>query len=74
MRGDKSYSYDLKEEVYNELLKKHNLEDYTQIINVGEGNSDTTVDSTIEAVKSILCSSNPPTAFFACNDLWHLEL
>lgn len=75
VRGYKSYSYDIKEEVYREIMSAHNLpvnNDF--IINIGEGNSVETVDNACRAVSLYMESLyekniNMPTAFFACNDL-----
>lgn len=69
LRGQKSYSYDLKEAIYYKVLKANNIplnEDY--IIKISEGNSIKTVDLSMKAVKSKLCKQNRPTAIFACND------
>lgn len=72
VRGEKSYSYDLKERVYNEVLDKHGYGEYKKIINVGYGNKYNTVDATMEAIQQVLNNYNPPTAFFACNDIMAL--
>lgn len=69
IRGEKSYSYDLKEVVYKNILNDNS---YKKIINIGEGNKDDTVDHTMEIVQKDLLSENPPTAFFCCNDLMAL--
>lgn len=70
VRGEKSYSYDLKEGIYKEILKKYSK--YQQIINIGNGNKDDTVDRTMETIQRFLLDGNRPTAFFACNDLMGL--
>ncbi len=70
LRGAKSYSYALKEEVYYNILKKNDIairEDY--IIAIEAGNDVKTVDMSMQAVQNVLLSSQPPTAIFACNDL-----
>lgn len=69
LRGAHSYSYDLKEEVYDEVLKKHQLPIKKEnILIVEEGNSIETVDLSMEEVKKRLQENHPPTAIFACND------
>lgn len=74
VRGEKSYSYDLKEEVYKKILDKYNLLEAQCIINIGKGNSDETVDNTSEKIYSVLQNLKRPTAFFACNDLMALGI
>jgi LacI family transcriptional regulator len=69
LRGQKSYSYDLKEEVYYNVLRKNKIDinpDY--IIEIEVGNGIQTVDMSMEAVKKIMSTEHPPTAIFACND------
>lgn len=69
LQGNKSYSYDLKKEVYYKILKEQNIdivEDY--IIEVNTGNGIETVDISMDAVLERLLKPNPPTAIFACND------
>ena len=70
IRGNRSYSYDIKENVYRDTMAEHKLAIGKQsIINVGDGNSVETVDNASKVVYSILKGSVKPTAFFACNDL-----
>lgn len=69
IRGQKSYSYDLKEIVYKNIL---NDSVYKKIINIGEGNKDSTVDHTMEIIQRFLLTENRPSAFFCCNDLMAL--
>lgn len=69
VRGRKSYSYDLKEDVYLEILKKKKLSKYKKIINIGDGNSYETVNNTMDIICEELKESKPPIAIFACNDL-----
>lgn len=69
LRGKKSYSYDLKEEIYYKVLKENNIrlnKDY--IIVIDSGNSIETVDMSMRIVESRLKNNNKPTAIFACND------
>lgn len=70
IRGAKSYSYDIKEQVYRRIMAEHKLNaNDNMIINIGNGNSVETVDNTSDIVFSILKKDNRPTAFFTCNDL-----
>lgn len=68
VRGKDSYSYDIKEEVYVEVMKELNNFKPENIINIGYGNSNQTVDNTANIFVDILKSSSA-TAAFACNDL-----
>ncbi|MDI6618705.1 MAG: LacI family DNA-binding transcriptional regulator [Clostridiales bacterium] len=70
IRGYKSYSYDIKENVYKSVMNAHKIpvnNDY--IINVGEGNSSETVDNASSIMYGLLSSDFKPTAIFSCNDL-----
>ncbi len=68
VRGDKSLSYDLKEDLYRQFVKDNNL-NYEKIISVGMGNSLEVVKKTEEICKELLNSKDRGTAIFACNDL-----
>lgn len=68
IRGYKSHSYDIKEDMYKNMTKQKKLS-YCKVINIGNGNSLNAVLDTQKAVEKLLCSKNKPTAFFACNDL-----
>ncbi|MFA9397252.1 MAG: LacI family DNA-binding transcriptional regulator [Clostridiaceae bacterium] len=68
MRGYKSFSYDIKEEVYKEFINEYKL-DYQSIINVGDGNSSEVVDNSELKCEKILNSIDRPTAIFTCNEL-----
>lgn len=70
VRGENSYSYDLKEDIYIEIMKKHNFE--SNIINIGNGNKDETTSMTIAKIMDELQKSKYITAFFTCNDLMAL--
>lgn len=69
IRGEKSYSYDIKEKAYREFMSEiDNLnEDY--IINIGYGNSIETVNQTTEECIKVLQKYKNISAVFACNDL-----
>lgn len=68
VRGKDSYSYDIKEKVYREIMTDLNNFKPENIINIGNGNSSETVDNTINLFIDILKTSSA-TAVFACNDL-----
>lgn len=68
VRGAKSHSYDIKEEMYKNMIKKEKLS-YCKVINIGNGNSLNAVLDTQKTVEGLLSHGNGPTAFFACNDL-----
>lgn len=72
VRGESSYSYDLKENAYKEVLEKHGYRGNEEVINIGPGNNDETMDITMNKIKNVLEKSKHPTAFFACNDLMAL--
>ncbi|KAJ53428.1 LacI family transcriptional regulator [Clostridium tetanomorphum] len=72
IRGEKSYSYDLKEKVYKDILKKYGYDQHQEIINIGYGNSYDTVDTTMKYIEDLLNLKTCPTAFFACNDIMAL--
>lgn len=68
LRGGNSFSYDIKEKIYLDIIKKNNLK-YKKIVQISHGN---TIDSIAEAEKSMekfLQSKDRPSAVFACNDL-----
>ncbi|CDI48917.1 LacI family DNA-binding transcriptional regulator [Clostridium tetani] len=71
IRGSKSYSYDIKEKIYTDIIKKNNLK-YKEILDVGKGNSIEVVENTQKKVEELLLNKNKPTAIFACNDLMAL--
>jgi LacI family transcriptional regulator len=68
VRGHKSFSYDIKEKIYKEMVKENGLT-YENIVNVGRGNSIEVVEKSQLQMESLLCSDEKPTAIFACNDL-----
>ncbi|OPJ55227.1 LacI family DNA-binding transcriptional regulator [Clostridium oryzae] len=68
VRGHKSYSYDIKEEIYNETLRENGFT-YNEVINVGKGNSIEVVNNTEMMIEKLFNSEVQPTAVFACNDL-----
>lgn len=72
IRGENSYSYDIKETAYIEFMKNINNFSYENIINIGEGNIIETVDNTTNKLLNILSDRKDITAIFACNDLMAL--
>jgi len=68
IRGKDSYSYDVKEKVYREIMSDLNCFNENNIINIGNGNSSETVENTVDIFLDIL-NSTSATAVFACNDL-----
>lgn len=68
VRGKDSYSYDVKEKVYKETMLSLNNFKPENIINIGNGNSNDTVDNTLNIFLDVLKNSSA-TAVFACNDL-----
>lgn len=68
IRGQKSFSYDIKEKIYKEFIKKNNLK-YENIINVGKGNSIEVVQNTQKEIEKLMNGDSRPTSVFACNDL-----
>lgn len=72
IRGKDSYSYELKEEVYINLMKQNNLESNINIINIGDGNTEHTVDQAMHKTEELLEECLNITAIFACNDIMAL--
>ncbi len=72
VRGKESYSYDIKEDVYNKFMDEHNLTNQKKIIDIGEGNSNETVEGTMNILSIELSKLKGPIAVFACNDLMAL--
>ena len=69
LRGGNSYSYDLKEEVYLEVMKQsHKTVEEDSILLIQEGNSMESVNMSRQVVYERLQRPDPPTALFACND------
>lgn len=66
LRGKRSYSYDIKEEVYSDFVKARDLTE--NIIRIKDGNDVKTVEQAKEATMKVLQGSNPPNAILACND------
>ena len=69
IRGEKSYSYDVKEKVYREMMSDINNLNEEYILNIGKGNSTETVNKTMDEGIKILSSHKDISGVFACNDL-----
>lgn len=69
IRGEKSDSYEFKQDVYIEYMKKIGEFNPNNIITVGSGNSINTVEITATKVMDFLNDNKEITAFFSCNDL-----
>lgn len=69
IRGENSYSYDIKERVYKEVMIDISNFNKEYIINIGQGNGRETVNKTMEEVIKILSKHKEISAVFACNDL-----
>jgi LacI family transcriptional regulator len=68
IRGHKSFSYDIKEKIYKNMIKEHQFQ-YERIVNVGKGNSNEAVLTTQKEIEKLMEKEEKPTAIFACNDL-----
>jgi LacI family transcriptional regulator len=70
LRGQRSYSYDLKEEVYRKVLEKYGLPFKEEnIIRIEKGNSIETTELAFQAFqKRLSVKRDRPTAVFCCND------
>ena len=71
LRGEKSDSYRIKEEVYCQEMQKRDLFLAENILNIGAGNSLATVDNTMYQLMDAMLDIKA-TAIFACNDLMAL--
>lgn len=69
VRGERSDSYELKQEVYIEFMQKIGCYNPENILTVGAGNSLETVELTTSKVMDLLNKNKEITAFFCCNDL-----
>jgi LacI family transcriptional regulator len=68
IRGHKSFSYDIKEKIYKNIIEDEKL-GYERILNVGKGNSIQVVERTQCGIEELFQAEERPTAVFACNDL-----
>lgn len=68
VRGASSDSYEVKEQVFHEFMKKKGLSDAGSVIDIGDGNSVDTVDNTTRKLVKKLQDLRS-TAIFCCNDM-----
>ncbi|MHC0037085.1 LacI family DNA-binding transcriptional regulator [Pseudoneobacillus sp. C159] len=68
LRGESSFSYDLKEKIYLNMLEKNKFK-YKELVRVRHGNVKEGIAETEEKILKLLLSERRPTAIFACNDL-----
>lgn len=71
VRGDNSYSYDIKEKTYRAFYEHKGVNVERNVICVGEGNSSDVIGYTTKKFASLLLS-NQCSAAFCCNDLMAL--
>lgn len=71
LRGHRSFSYDLKEKIYKDVIKKEGLS-YEKVIDAGMGNSIEVVERVRALLMELFSQPDIPTAIFACNDLMAL--
>ncbi|MEG1310590.1 MAG: LacI family DNA-binding transcriptional regulator [Romboutsia sp.] len=69
IKGENSYSYDIKEKVYKEIMNDLDNMNEKYILNIGQGNGIETVNKTMEQGIKILSENKEISAVFACNDL-----
>lgn len=69
VRGVHSDSYKIKEDAYIDLMSQEGLFDSHNIVNIGEGNNNETVDNTMNCLQVILPDYGNITAIVTCNDL-----
>ncbi|HHX62967.1 MAG TPA: LacI family transcriptional regulator [Epulopiscium sp.] len=72
MRGKNSYSYDIKEKIYTQMMEEHNLQANINIINIGEGNTEHTVNEAMTKAEQFFMQESNTTAIFTCNDIMAL--
>lgn len=66
LRGKKSYSYDIKEEVYRQFMESKGYS--PSIVRIKDGNDAHTVEQAKEVIITLLQSEQRPKALLACND------
>ena len=69
VRGQRSDSYEFKQDVYTSLMKKANLFNQDNILTISGGNSLDTVELTINKMMEVLPKRKDVTAVMCCNDL-----
>lgn len=68
LRGESSFSYDVKEKVYSNIIDKYGLS-YNRIIKIEHGNTINSIEEAKNAVYDLLKSKEKPSSIFACNEL-----
>ncbi|GAA0180735.1 LacI family DNA-binding transcriptional regulator [Clostridium sediminicola] len=71
VRGKKSYSYDIKQKIYENIIEEKHL-DYKNILTVKQSNSVDVVEIVEKKIIELLSDKDRPTAIFACNELMAL--
>ena len=66
LRGENSYSYDVKEEVYRDFTTNQNS--WNDILHIADGNNVAAVAQSKKVVRVALESIDRPDAIIACND------
>lgn len=69
IRGDRSDSYEFKQDIYEEVMKKLNNFKEEYVLNIGAGNSIETVELAANKIMETLKKHKEITAIFSCNDL-----
>lgn len=68
IRGNKSLSYDIKEDLYYDFIKNNSI-DYKKVLTVGDGNNMEVISMTKNKVIEVLKQDASITSIFACNDM-----
>lgn len=66
LRGKKSYSYDLKEEIYRRFMEERGLP--VNVVRIRDGNDVHTVEQAEEAITELMSRDQKVDALLACND------
>ena len=69
VRGQRSDSYEFKQDIYTSLMKKANLFNQDNILTISGGNSLDTVELTVNKIMEVLLQRKDITAVMCCNDL-----
>lgn len=69
VRGQRSDSYEFKQDIYTSLMKKAGLFNPDNILTISGGNSLDTVELTVNKILDVLPQRQDVTAVMCCNDL-----
>lgn len=69
VRRKKSYSDDMKEAVYKDMLEEYSLKNNKKVIRINERENCETVDNASNVISRKLKDIKTPVAVFACNDI-----